>query len=209
MLSDFISYFKLQIIRCKWRKKNKHNGTYINTHCELSKIKVAKGTYGHLNIYNDSNPNCGLEIGNYCSIAHGVAFVLSGGHNYLTVSTYPFSSKLGLSATEELSKGKIIIEDDVWIGHGAVILSGVKIGRGGVVASGAVVSNDVPPYAIVGGVPAKIIKYRFSDEIINKLLKIDYSNLSTEFIKNNIEKFYEDITADTDIEWIIKEEIVK
>ena len=88
---------------------------------------------------------------------------------------------------ESFGRGDITVDDDVWIGFYATIMSGVHIGQGAVVAAGAVVTKDVPPYAIVGGVPAKIIKYRFSPEVIEQLLKMDYSKLTDNMIreKNN------------------------
>ena len=81
------------------------------------------------------------------------------------------------------SKGDILIGDDVWIGERAVILSGVEIGRGAIVAAGAVVSKSIPPYAIAAGVPAKVVKYRFDDDLISELLKIDFDKIDVEFIK--------------------------
>ena len=90
---------------------------------------------------------------------------------------------------EAISKGDITI-DDVWIGFRATILSGVHIGQGAVVAAGAVVTKDVPPYAIIGGVPAKIIKYRFSPEVIEQLLKLDYSKLTDDMIWERIDDLY-------------------
>lgn len=205
IISDLIRYLRLQRIRIRWRKTNQNNNTYVDTICDISKIHVGKRTYGHLNIYNDSNPNCGLEIGNYCSIACNVAFVLSGEHNYNYVSTYPYKKILGLCNYEESTKGKICIMDDVWIGHGATILSGVTIGQGAIIAAGSVVIKDVPPYAIVGGVPSRIIKYRFSEKVINRLMDIDYSEISDDYILANIENLYKNITDESDINWILKE----
>ena len=82
-----------------------------------------------------------------------------------------------------------IIEDDVWIGCNATILQGVKIGTGAIVAAGAVVTKDVPPYAIVGGVPAKIIKYRFTEEQIKGLLKTEWWKRDAEEFKDKMETF--------------------
>ena len=110
------------------------------------------------------------------------------------ISTYPF----GGDAENSVSKGDIIIDDDVWIGHHVTILTGVHVGQGVVIAAGAVVTKDVPPYAIVGGVPAKIIKYRFPDDMIKKLLMIDYSKLNDEIVENNRELFRRDIVGNPD-----------
>ena len=90
------------------------------------------------------------------------------------------------------SEKKISIEigNDVWIGSRATILEGVNIGDGVVVAAGAVVTKNVPPYAIVGGVPAKVISYRFSQELIEQLSKLDYSKLSVDIIRDNLDDLY-------------------
>ena len=77
---------------------------------------------------------------------------------------------------EALSKGDIIVEDDVWIGQGATIMSGVHIGQGAVIGAGSIVNKDIEAYSVVAGVPAKLIKMRFPPNIITKLLEIDYSN---------------------------------
>lgn len=101
---------------------------------------------------------------------------------------------MGLEIREARSKGSIVIKDDVWVGANSLILSGVTIGQGAVVAAGSVVTKDVPPYAIVGGNPAKIIRYRFEEKIIKKLLKIDYSKINPDKIIPNIKYWYEQVT---------------
>lgn len=108
--------------------------------------------------------------------------------------------------SEEFSKGNIEADDDVWIGYGATIMSGVHIGQGAVVAAGAVVTKDVPPYAIVGGVPAKVIKYRFSEIMIEELLKIDFSKLTEEAIKSHIDELYTELEGVGQLEWLPKKE---
>ena len=105
---------------------------------------------------------------------------------------------------EAISKGNIIVDDDVWIGYGVTIMSGIHIGQGAVIAAGAVVTRNVPPYAIVGGVPAKVIKYRFEPEIIEELLKIDYSKLTDEIIKEHIDELYTELKDIKQLEWIPK-----
>jgi acetyltransferase-like isoleucine patch superfamily enzyme len=117
-----------------------------------------------------------LKIGKFCSIAENVTIFLGGNHKTEWVTTYPFPALYvqfpeashipGYPAT----KGGVEIGNDVWIGYSAMILSGVKIADGAVIAAGAVVTRDVGPYEIWGGNPAKLIKKRFSDTTINRLL---------------------------------------
>lgn len=87
--------------------------------------------------------------------------------------------------------GGVRVDDDVWIGYRSTILDGVHLGQGSVIAAGSVVSSDVPPYAIVGGVPAKVIKYRFSQEIIDDLLRIDFNRIDQTWIEKNRTILYE------------------
>lgn len=204
ILNDIIRYLKKIKCQVLWRRNNRHNETYVIGLCDISKVTVGKGTYGELAIYNESNPNCALDIGNYCSIAHNVSFILSGEHDYSKLSTYPFKVKMKISQTEEICKGRIRVDDDVWLGYGATILSGVHIGRGAVVAAGSLVTKNVPPYAIVGGVPAKIIKYRFDEEIIEELLKIDYTKITDVFVRQHIDELYQTIMNKTQLEWLSK-----
>ena len=103
-----------------------------------------------------------------------------------------------------MSKGDITVDNDVWIGYGATIMSGVHIGQGAIVAAGAVVTKDVPPYAIVGGVPAKVIKYRFEPELIKELLKIDYSKLTKEKVEKHIDDLYAELKDKRQLDWMPK-----
>ena len=88
-----------------------------------------------------------------------------------------------------------MLEDDVWIGYGVTILSGVRIRQGAVVGAGSLVVHDVEPYAIVGGVPARVVKYRFSQEVIKYLLSLDYGKLTEEMIRTHIDDLYKPIDA--------------
>lgn len=141
---------------------------------------VGTGTYGseYINILN-WNQETDLIIGNYCSIANPVTVLLGGNHNMDRVTTFPFGIINGIGPMpneDAYSNGNVIVGNDVWIGHNVTIMSGVTIGDGSVIAACSVVTKDVPPYTIVGGNPIKIIKQRFSDEQITKLLQIQWWN---------------------------------
>lgn len=135
-----------------------------------------------------------LQIGKFCSIACGAKFLFnSANHTLYSLSTYPFPlffEEWGLEKKDVTNawdnKGDIIIGNDVWIGYEAVILAGVTIGDGAIVGTRAVVTKDVPPYTIVGGVSTKTIKKRFSEETISALLEIQWWNWSEERIARNI-----------------------
>ena len=143
----------------------------------------------HYPINNDR-----LKIGKFCSIACGAKFIFnSANHSLSSLSTYPFPlfyEEWGLdikNVTDSWdNKGDIVIGNDVWIGYEAVIMSGVKIGDGAIIGTRALVTKDVPPYTIVGGVPAKAIRKRFSDDVISCLLEIRWWKWSREKIAENI-----------------------
>ena len=165
MLSTIKMMLQSRKRRKEWRILNKNNSTVPVNIFDFNCVTVGNFSYGELTIINFSDKEK-LIIGNFCSIASGVVFVLNGDHALNRVSTFPFKAKaLFTNPKEAVSKGDIIISDDVWIGENAIILSGVHIGQGAVIAAGAVVTKDVPPYAIVGGVPAKVMKYRFSQDV--------------------------------------------
>lgn len=135
-----------------------------------------------------------LKIGKFCSIACGAKFLFTSANHALgSLSTYTFPiffEEWGLDVKNITSawdnKGDIIIGNDVWIGFEAVILSGVTIGDGAIIGARAVVTKDVPPYTIVGGVPARPIRKRFSEEVISKLSGLQWWNWSEERIRENI-----------------------
>ena len=196
------NYINEYLKRHKWRKNNQHNFTNLLTTNALDLITVGNGTYGDLFVHI-SNSNYKLSIGNYCSIAHNVAFILSSDHPTNYISTYPFKA-MYMGEECGISKGDIIIDDDVWIGYNATILSGVHIGQGAIIAAGSVVTKDVPPYAIVGGVPAKVIKYRFDTDMIEELMKIDYSKLEKKDIGAHIDELYMNSKDKEQINWMPK-----
>ena len=141
-----------------------------------------------------------LHIGSFCSIASPCTVIL-GNHNYDHVSTFPFSnidasgpiSPKPSPDPHQATNGDVIIGNDVWIGRDSTIISGVTVGDGAVIAASAVVTHDVPPYAIVGGCPAQVIKYRFSPDQIEKLLELKWWNYPVEFIIENRQLFQMEI----------------
>lgn len=153
------------------------------------------------------NEDSNLTIGNYCSIANDVNFILnSGNHDVLNITTYPIFQNLykkdesfdykGNKYNRETFKKKylsvknsITIKNEVWIGAGATILPGVTIGNGAVVLAGAVVSKDVSDFSVVGGVPAKHLYYRFSEEFHQDLLEIAWWNWKKEKVKKYVSDF--------------------
>lgn len=194
----------LILFRRRWRKANLHNSTTAAVPFNMDNVQIGKNTYGALNVSMHNAENK-LIVGNYCSIAPQVCFLLSSEHFTNHISTFPYKVQIMHSLEEEsISKGDIIVDDDVWIGYGATIMSGVHIGQGAVVAAGAVVVKDVPPYAIVGGVPAKVIKYRFDENLIKELLKVDYSKLTKEIIATHENNLYEELTNVKQLEWMPK-----
>lgn len=180
-MKKLLRAIKKKIIYYKFRKNNKNNDItfrYFNT---LDNVQVGKYSYGILDIH-DFKDGSKLKIGNFCSFGRNTFICLGGEHEYRTLSTYPFESKISNKIITSFSKGDIVINDDVWIGVNVTILSGVTIGQGAIIAAGSVVTSNVEPYSIYGGVPAKLIKNRFDDEIIEKLKKVDYNKLDADII---------------------------
>lgn len=155
-----------------------------------------------------------LIIGKFCSIACGAKFLFnSANHNLSSLSTYPFHiffEEWDLDAKDVTdawdNKGDIVIGNNVWIGYEAVILAGVTIGDGAVIGTRAVVTKDVPPYTIVGGVPAKPIRKRFPEGTIELLLKLKWWDWTEERIRQhlseiqsgNVEHFHQDFLTSPD-----------
>ncbi|SMC19731.1 virginiamycin A acetyltransferase [Clostridium acidisoli DSM 12555] len=158
---------------------------FVNDPTEFEKNNVIY----HYPINNDK-----LIIGKYCSIACGAKFMFtSGNHNMTSISTYPFPIfyeewELSVSNITDAwdNNGDIVIGNDVWIGYEAVIMQGVRIGDGAIIGTRAVVTRDVPPYTIVGGIPAKEIRKRFSEEVAVKLIKLQWWNWDDKTIQKNL-----------------------
>ncbi|NRT72760.1 CatB-related O-acetyltransferase [Clostridium beijerinckii] len=187
-------------------RSNDYQTIYLKNVITRANIKV--GDYTTYNdFYNDPREfeknnvlyqypinNDKLIIGKFCSIACKAKFLMtSGNHTMRSLSTYTFPifyEEWGVDVSFITdawdNKGDIVIGNDVWIGYDAIIMSGVKIGDGAIIGTRAIVTSDVPPYTIAGGIPAKIIKKRFGEDIILKLLKIKWWDWPYEKIKANI-----------------------
>ena len=204
------SIFRKIKLRFAIQKYNKDNHCHINTnkihikqisgiadHVLLEKNcmftdpngEVKIGSYTYINsgyIYN-------CQIGKYCSIGHNVS-IGPGEHWINRLSTFPINNLV--FRNNDLSEFKTVksamIGNDVWIGNNAVILQGINIGDGAIIAAGAVVTKDVPPYAVVGGVPARVLKYRFDKEVINVLLQLEWWNRNIEWQRDHLYLFKKD-----------------
>jgi acetyltransferase-like isoleucine patch superfamily enzyme len=171
---------KLFLINYKWSRyligDNFHVGRGVVLWAN-NKIQIGNNFY----IGRYSQIECNAEIGNNVLFANNVALVGRYDHHFEQIGV-PIRLASQIRDKDYNWRGldsKVIIEDDVWVGYGSIIMSGVIIGTGSIIAAGSVVTKDVPPYAIVGGNPAKFIKYRFDKTAIKKHEDILYDKLGT------------------------------
>ncbi len=162
---------------------------------------IGRGSYGVPEVH-DWNEGTTLKIGSFCSISAYVQIYLGGEHRLDWVTTSPLNVMFENKDISEhgISKGDVVIGNDVWICGNATILSGVTIGDGAVIGNGAIVSRNVEPYSIVAGNPAKHVKYRFKAEIIEELLQIQWWNWPENILKDNLH-----LLLNTDIENFIQQ----
>jgi virginiamycin A acetyltransferase len=158
---------------------------------------------GNYTYINGGHIYC-AKIGKYCSIGHGVS-IGPDNHHLNRVSTFPISSRAlnKHNNCEFATPIPTIIKNDVWIGNNAIIMQGISVGNGAVIASGAVVTKDVPPYAIVGGVPASVIRYRFDYRIIKQIEASNWWNKDINWIAQNIANFQKEIKTQADISFLL------
>lgn len=199
---DIKKYFKLKIFQNKWLKHRGDNYTQAGTVFPIDKVKIGKWSYGILNVHYYNQLYERLEIGKYCSIADNVHFFTGGEHDIKNISTYPFKNRISKNAIQEaISKGPIVIGDDVWIGSNSIILSGVKIGKGAVIAAGSIVAKDVPEYGIF--INNRPIRYRFDEEIRTILTDYDLNRLNLKNKDELMDLLYTNLNKDN-IEIIMK-----
>ncbi len=166
--------------RLKKRKVRRHLGQFERLFRGRERIRmrypqfsIGVGTYGVPDVQEFGNDTT-LKVGNYTSIAEGVRILLGGGHRTDWVSCFPFP--LLIDEVKDVpgaspDKGDVVIGSDCWLCANVLILSGVTVGHGAVVAAGAVVTKDIPPYAIVGGNPCRFIRWRFEEDVREALLE--------------------------------------
>jgi acetyltransferase-like isoleucine patch superfamily enzyme len=169
-----------------------HNGVAISADRQINIGRYTSLVGPAIEVCSAINP---ITIGSFCSIARQVS-IQEYNHRYNRLTSYYiFRNVFNEDKTKDMeSKGGIVIGNDVWIGANATILSGAKIGHGAIIAANSVVTDDVPDYAIIGGVPGKIIKMRFEQSIIDRLLKIKWWNWNIDKIRRNRHLFEDPLT---------------
>ena len=156
-------------------------------------MSLGDGSYIDEATLHLGDTNCYILIGKYTSIGRDVKFIIGLNHDYRKISSYPFKTVRNIEAgmadvnpnASIYNKKQVVIGSDVWIGTGVTIMGGVHIGHGAIIGAGAVVAKDIPPYAVVVGNPAQIMKYRFEKDKIDSLLRMKWWNKGTKWIDEN------------------------
>lgn len=204
LLSRIILIFHKKYIKIlKNLKKFDPNNTIWDKY-----LVMGKYSYGTPIIIRTEGDKGNIHIGKFCSVSADVKILIGGEHNTNWITTFPiriiFNLEGRMKDGHPKSKGEVFIGNDVWIGYSSTILSGVKIGDGAVIGARSLVASDVDPYTVVAGNPSKVIRKRFSDEQIQKLLEIKWWDWELSKILNNthllcqdninmfINKFYKD-----------------
>ena len=149
---------------------------FLRENPAYARFSIGEHSYGYPRVIGDP-ANATLRMGKFCSIADEVKIFIGAEHRVDWVTTYPFSvfeRKFAHIAGHPHTKGDVVLGNDVWVGWGATILSGVTIGDGAVIGAESLVTRDVPPYAIVGGNPARVLRLRFSEEQVRALLELKW-----------------------------------
>ena len=191
---------KLQQIDFSWDCREQSEiltKNILKVPAEKSHWEIGDHTYGKINILEPRMAR--FKIGKFCSIAGGVTVIL-GNHRIDTVTTYPFNALRNRwpgvrkdFIEDHTTNGDVIIGNDVWIGHSVTIMSGVTIGDGAVIAANSLITKNVEPYSIVGGVPAKCLKFRHRPDVISDLLSIKWWDWDDELIDSRLDVMLTDV----------------
>lgn len=182
------TYNKLIFLKNFIKATNIHIGEYTY----FDDVRNGPEFFEQYNVlYNYDSSKVKLVIGKFCAIAAETRFIMTGDHKLDAISTFPFPIfQQGWEQLYPISelpvKGDIIVGNDVWFGYDSLIKNGVTIGDGAIIAARAVVVKDVPPYAVVAGNPAKVVKLRFDESVISRLLKIAWWNWRIEKINEHL-----------------------
>ena len=158
-------------------------------------LQVGRHTYGDIHVQVWSRPDVVVTTGAFCSFAANIRIFIDGNHRTDTFSTYPFARLYPEIPANNWGKETPVIGNDVWIGRDVTLYSGVTIGDGAVVAGQSVVTKPVPPYAIVAGNPARIVKYRFDTDTINARLEATRWDLPDQVIRARLLPVQSDLQA--------------
>lgn len=187
----FLSRLRPRLVRYFRKLMFMQNDMVLESLKSQGLLEIGKHTYGKIVVDAYEGSESKITIGKYCSISRDVRFINGGIHPIDWVSLYPFRIRWkmegALADGMPASKGPIQVMNDVWIGTGSTILSGVTIGNGAIIMAGSIVTKDVPAFTIVGGIPAKPVKKRFSDKEIQALEEIKWWDWSEEKIKENVD----------------------
>jgi acetyltransferase-like isoleucine patch superfamily enzyme len=183
---NFLELLKARKTRKRLRQMDKLERAAEKIRLRYPDYEVGVGTYGIPEVFEFGDKTI-LRVGSYTSIAAGVRILLGGEHRTDWLTTYPFPAMMdGLEDIGDYapSKGDVVIGSDCWICADAMILSGVTVGHGAIVAAGAVVTRDVAPFAVVGGNPGKFIRWRFDEELRQRLLSAAWWDWPMEEVKS-------------------------
>jgi len=180
MMASMMNFFGARMERMRLRKmmRDEFEGAELRRHfVERYGISVGLYSYG---CFDPARIARNTQIGRYCSFAP-TAYVFNGNHglSFLSLHPYLYNPALGVVEKETIQRTVCVFEDDVWVGHNAIVLPSVRrVGRGAVIAAGAVVTRDIPPYAIVAGNPATVKRYRFEPDVIAQIESTRWWTLS-------------------------------
>jgi len=212
MIRKIYHYIKFYLLRIKYAKNNKLsnivtigknvtlNNCTLDDHSRVAEYaSIHNSIIGSYTAIGRYSKIVHTDIGKYCAISWDTTInAISHPYNHLTINAFPYVPYVGNFVKKRTQTyQKVIIKNDVWIGANSVIMPGITIGNGAIIGAGAVVTKDIPDYAIVVGVPAKIIKYRFPEEIIKKLLELSWWDLDPQLIKEYVEIWQGEFDSDS------------